>query len=68
MMEQIIQVYGLIKKYYCNNDLLQNLTAMVRSLNGDTDFFEIDAETFIFCLYYVIRTSIDQKKEKSFHI
>ena len=41
-MEQILPAYGL-KETYCYNDALQNLKAMVCSLDADTDFSDIVA-------------------------
>ena len=56
--------------------LYKNKKVLVCALDGDTDFFSIVAEVwqgdtiapymFIFCLDYVLRTSIDVMKENSF--
>ena len=56
--------------------LYKNMKAMVRSPDGDTDFFNIVAGIlqgdtlapylFILCLDYALRTSIDLRKENGF--
>ena len=56
--------------------LYENTTVKVRSPDGDTYFFDIDASVlqrdtlapylFIICLDYVLRTTIDLKKENGF--
>ena len=56
--------------------LYTNTKIKVRSLDGETDFFDIVAGflqedtlapyLFIICQYYVLRTSIDLTKENSF--
>ena len=58
--------------------LYRNTKVKVRSLDGDTDYFDIVAGVlqgdtlapylFIICLDYIIRTSIDKIKENSFKL
>jgi len=76
-MEQILLAYGLPKETVAAIMMLYKDTkAMVRSPDGDTDFFGIAAGVlqgdtlapyiFIICLDYVLRTSLDTMKEKGF--
>ena len=56
----------------------KNMKVKVRSPNGDTDYFDIEAGVlqgdtlapyfFIICLDYVLRTSIDKMKDNSFKL
>ena len=75
-MEQILLAYGLPKETVTAIMMLYKDTkAMVRSPDGDTDFFDITARVlqgdtlasyiFIIGLDYVLRTSLDTKKENS---
>ena len=58
--------------------LYRNTKVKVRSLDGDTDYFDIVAGVlqgdtlapylFIICLDYVLRTSIDKMKENGFKL
>ena len=58
--------------------LYRNIKVKVRSPDGDTDYFDIVAGVlqgdtlapylFIFCLDYVLRTSIDKIKENGFEL
>jgi len=76
-MEQILLAYGLPKETVAAIMMLYKDTkAMVRSPDGDTDFFDIAAGVlqgdtlapyiFVICLDYVLRTSLDTIKEKGF--
>ena len=76
-MEQILLAYGLPKETVAAIMMLYKDTkAMVRSPDGDTDFFDIAAGVlqgdtltpyiFVICLDYVLRTSLDTIK-KRFH-
>ena len=69
-MEQILLVYGLPKETVAAIMMLyKNTIVKVRSLDGDTDYFDIVAGVlqrdtlapylFIICLDYVLRTSIE---------
>lgn len=73
-MEQILLAYGIPNETVKAVMMLyNNSTAMVRSPDGDTDFFEITAGVlqgdtlapylFIICLDYVLRTSVDKLQE-----
>ena len=73
-MEQILEEYGIPKETVAAKMILyRNTKVKVRSLDGDTDYFDIVAEVlegdtlalylFIICLDYVLRTSIDKIKE-----
>ena len=75
-MEQILLAYGLPKETVAAITILCRKTKVkVRSLDGDTEYFDIVAgvlqkETlapylFIICLDYVLRTSIDKIRENS---
>ena len=58
--------------------LYENAKVKVRSLEGDTDYFDIVADVllgdtlaqylFIICLDYVLRTSLDLMKENGFKL
>ena len=58
--------------------LYRNTKVKVRSLDGDTEYFDIVAEVlqgdmltpylFIICLDYVLRTSIDKIRENGFEL
>ena len=74
-MEQILLAYGLPKETVNAIMMLYKDTkAMVRTPDGDTDFFDIVAGVlqgdtlapyiFIICLDYVLRTSLDLIKDK----
>ena len=78
-MEQILLAYGLPKETVVAIMILyRNTKVKVRSPDGDTDYFNIVAcvlqgdtlapYLFIICLDYVLRTSIDKIKEKSFKL
>ena len=78
-MEQILLAYGLPKETVIAIIMLyKNKKAMVRSPDGDIDFFNIVARVlqrdslasyvFIFCLEYVLRTSIALIKDNDFTI
>ena len=73
-MEQILLAYGIPKETVTAIMILyRNTKVKVRSLDGDTDYFDIVAGVlqgdtlapylFIICLDYVVRTSIDKIKE-----
>ena len=70
-MEQILLTYGLPKETVAAIMMLyRNTKVEVRSPEGDTDYSDIVAgvlqrDTFIICLDYVLRTSIDKIKENS---
>ena len=68
-MEQILLAYGLPEETVAAIMMLyRNTKVKARSLDGDTDFFDIVAGVlqgdtlapylFIICLYYVLRTSV----------
>ena len=76
-MEQILLAYGLPKETVAAITILyRNTKLKVRSLDGDTEYFDIVAGVlqgdtrapylFIVCLDYVLRTSIDKIKRKRF--
>ena len=78
-MEQILLANGLLKETITAiMTLYKNTKVKVRSLDGDTDYFNIVAGVlqedtlalylFIICLDYVLRTSIDFMKENSFKL
>ena len=78
-MEQILLAYGLPKETVVAIIMLyRNTKVKVRSLDGDTDYFDIvtgvlQGDTlgqylFSICLDYVLRTSIDKIKENSFKL
>ena len=75
-MEQILLAYGLPKETVAAIMILYRNTKMkVRSLDGDTDYFDIVAGVrqgdtltlylFIICLDCMLRTSIDKIRENS---
>ena len=78
-MEQILLAYGLPKETVVAITMLYRITKVkVRSLDGDTDYFDIVASVlqrdtlatylFIICLDYVLITSIDKIKENGFKL
>ena len=78
-MEQILLAYGVPKETVAAITILYgNTKVKVRSLNGDTDNFDIVARVpqrdttapylFVICLDYVLRTSIDKIKENGFEL
>ena len=78
-MEQILLAYSLPKETITAIMMLyRNTKVKVCSLDGDTDYFNIvggvlQGDTFapylfIICLDYVLRTSVDKKKENSFKL
>ena len=78
-MEQIVLAYGLPKNTVTAIMMLyKNTKVKVRSLDGNTDYFDIvpgvlQGDTlapnlFIICLDYVLRTSIDLMKEDGFKL
>ena len=78
-MEQILLTYGLPKETVAAIMMLyKNTKAKVRSLDGDTDYFDIVAGVlqgdtlapylFIICLDYVLRMSIDKMKDNGFKL
>ena len=78
-MEQILQAYGLPKETVAAITILyRNTKVKVRSLDGDTEYFDIVAGVlqgdtlapylFIICLDYVLRTSIDKTRENGFEL
>ena len=77
LMEQILLAYGIPKETFAVIMILyRNTKVKVRSLDRDTDYFDIIAGVlqgdtlapylFIICLDYMLRTSIDKIKEKRF--
>ena len=75
-MEQILLAYCLPKETVAAIMMFNKKTKVkVHSLDGDTDIFDIVAgvlrgdtpapHLFIFCLDYILRTSIDLMKENS---
>ena len=72
-----ITLTSIAAKIY-NMMLYRNAKVKVRSLDGDTDYFDIVADVlqgvtlapylFIICLDYVLRTSIDKIKENGFKL
>ena len=78
-MEQILLDYGLSKETVAAIMILyRNTKVKVRSLNGNTNYFDIVAGVlqgdtlasyvFIICLDYVLRTSIDKIKVNGFKL
>ena len=78
-IEQILLAYGQPKETVTDIMMLyRNTKVKVRSLDGDTDYFDIvegvlPGDTlapylFIICLDYVLRTSIDKMKENGFKL
>ena len=78
-MEQILLAYGLPKETVAAITILyRNTKVKVRSLDGDTEYFDIVAGVlqgdtlapyfFIICLDYVLRTSIDKIWENGFEL
>ena len=78
-MEQILLANGLHKGTVAAIMMLyRNTKVKVRSLDGDTDYFDIEADVlqgdtlapylFIICLDYVFRMSIDKMKENGFKL
>ena len=78
-MEQILQAYGIPKGTVAAIMIFyENTKEKVRSLDGNTDYFDIVAGVlqvdkhapylFIICLDYVFRISIDKIKENSFEL
>ena len=78
-MEQILLTYGLPKDIVAAIMMFyRNTKVKVRSLDGDTDYFDIVADVlqgdtlalylFIICLDHVLRTSIDKIKENGFKL
>ena len=78
-MEQILLANGLPKENVAAIRMLyKNTKVKVRSLDGDTDYFDIVAGVlqgdtlapylFIICLDYVLRASIDKIKDKGFKL
>ena len=78
-MEQILLAYGLPKETVAAITILyRNTKVKVRSPDGDTEYFDIVAGVlqgdtlapylFIFCLDYVLRTSIDKIRENGFEL
>ena len=76
-MEQILLTYGLLKETMAAIMMLyRNMKVNIRSLDGDTDYFDIVAGLlqgdtlapylFINCLDYGLRTSIDKMKDNGF--
>ena len=78
-IEQILLAYSLLKETVAAIMILyRNTKVKFRSLDGDTDCFNIVAGVlhgdtlapylFIICLDYVLRTSIDKMKDNSFKL
>ena len=78
-MEQILVAYGIPKETLAAITILyRNTKVKVRSLDGDTEYFDIVAGVlqgdtrapylFIICLDYVLRTSIDKIRENVFEL
>ena len=78
-MEQILLAYDLPKETEVAITILyKNTKVNVRSLDGDTEYFDIVAGVqqgdtltpclFIICLDYVLRTSIDKIRENGFEL
>ena len=78
-MEQILLAYGLPKETVAAITILnRNTKVKVRSLDGDTEYFDIVAGVqqgdtlapylFIICLDYLLRTSIDEIRENGFEL
>ena len=78
-LQEILLAYGIPTEIVLAIMMLyKNTTSMVRSPDGDTDFFEIlagvlqgDTRTpflFIICLDYALRTSLDESKHLGFKL
>ena len=78
-MKQILLAYGLPKETVAAVTILyRNTNVKVRSLDGNTEYFDIVAGVlqadmlapylFIICLDYVLRTSIDKIRENDFEL
>ena len=74
-MEQILLTYSLPKETIEAITILnRNIKVKVRSLDGDTEYFDTVAGVlqgntlFIICLDYVLRTSIDKIRENGFEL
>ena len=78
-MEQILLAHGLAKETVAAITILyKNTKVKVRSLDGDTEYFNIVAGVlqgdtlapylFIICLDYGLRTSIDKIRENGFKL
>ena len=79
-MEKILLAYGIPKKKTVAAIIIlyKNTKVKVRSLEGDTDYFDIVAGVlqgdtlapclFIICLDYVLRTPIDITKDNGFKL
>ena len=78
-MEQILLAYGLPKETIAAITILyKNTKVKVRSLDRDTEYFDIVAGVlqgdtlapylFIICLDYMLRTSIDKIRENGFEL
>ena len=76
-MSRILRAYGIPEETVTAIMILyQNTKAMVRSPDGDTEFFDIEAGVlqgdtlapflFIICLDYIMRTTVDTQKELGF--
>ena len=76
-MEQVLLAYDLPKETVAAIMILYiNTKVKVRSLDGDTNYFDIVAGVlqgdtlapypFFICLDYMLRTSIDKIKENSY--
>ena len=77
--EQILLAHGLLKETVAALVILyRNTKVKARSLDGDTDYFDIVAGVlqghtlapylFVICLDYVLRTSIDKIKENGLEL
>ena len=78
-MEQILLAYGIPKETIAAITILyRNTKVKVRSPDGDTEYFDIVAGVlqgdtlarylFIFCLDYVLTTSIEKIRENGFEL
>ena len=78
-MEQLLLAYGLPERFVAAIMMVyKNTKVKVRSLDGDTNYFDIVSGVLpgdtlalwlnIICLNYLLRTSIDLKKENSFKL
>ena len=78
-MEQILLAYGIPKETVAAIPILYRDTKVeVRSPDGDTGYFDIEAGVlqgemlapylFIICLDYVLKTSIDKIRENGFEL
>ena len=66
-MEQFPLAYGLLQEIVPAMMILyRNTKVKVRSPDGDTDYFDILEGVLQVCLDYMLRTSIDEIKEKRF--